>query len=423
MSIALLLCISISTSAYDFEVDGIYYTILSESENTCEVSRGDCEYIGDVVIPSTVTFENREFYVTQIGESAFSSCFLLSSVTIPDSVTEIGESAFGACTALKGITIPDSVTEIGSYAFEYCGSLEWISIAASVEHLGKCLFEACPSLAQISVAQDNPYYCSVDGVLFNKDCSTILTYPSSKAGSIYIMPSSVTTIAESAFLGCVDLTTVTIPDSVTDIGSKAFSDCTSLTSIKIPDSVIRIGESVFWGCYNMASVTISNKLSKIETNVFRFCTSLKSIIIPESVLEIGSFAFLDCHSLISISIPSSVIEIGNMAFSECFRLTSVFYNCENPVQMNGGGIFYESLGSATLYVPVTAVEKCKIISPWKDFKIIQAYDFSSVETVSGEEDKYEIGRYDISGATVDKDYKGLVIVTYSDGTTKKTHQK
>lgn len=455
--------------AYDFEVDGIFYTILSEYEMTCEVSAGGCEYEGIIEIPAVVSYDNRELSVTALGDYAFADCnslvsvttpnslksigsgtfgncialtnvsignsvtvignqafmgcLSLESVTIPDSVTEIGDGTFSACTSLKAVTIPDSVTKIGSYAFEYCGSLEWISIPASVESLGKCLFENCPSLVQISVAQDNPYYCSVDGVLFSKDCSTLLSYPCSKDGNIYFIPSSVTTIAESAFWGCGALTSVTIPDSVTNIESDAFNNCVSLTSIKIPDSVTKIGESVFWGCYNLTSVTISNKLSKIETNVFRFCTSLKSVIIPESVLEIGSHAFLCCNSLISISIPSSVIEIGNQAFAECLRLTSVFYNCENPIQMNGGGIFDESLGSATLYVPVTAVEKCKMISPWKDFMNIEAYDFSRVESVTTDAAKTIIGHFDTTGAIVNEDYKGVVITKYSDGSTKKNLHK
>ena len=122
-------------------------------------------------------------------------------------------------------------------------------------------------------------------------------------------------------------------------------------------------------------------------------------------------------------IPSSVKAIGRSAFNNCGNLNTVYYNCVEPVEIDDNSIFIDSLDKAVLYVPESAVDKCKIISPRKYFKNIEVYDFSGVETVSGCAGKSETGRYDISGSPIDEDYKGMVIVTYSDGTTQKTLQK
>ena len=108
---------SISSSAYDVEVDGIYYNI---SETTAIVTRGTYYYSGDIVIPESITFGNSKYSVTSIGSSAFWYCSGLTSVTIPNSVISIGDHAFMHCSGLTSITIPNSVTSIGEETFAYC---------------------------------------------------------------------------------------------------------------------------------------------------------------------------------------------------------------------------------------------------------------------------------------------------------------
>ena len=111
---------SISASAYDVEVDGIYYDI---SGTTATVTRGD--YSGDIVIPESITYNNSKYSVTSIGDEAFAYCRSLTSVTIPNSMTSIGYRAFASCRSLTSITIPNSVTSIGDWAFEGCTSLTY----------------------------------------------------------------------------------------------------------------------------------------------------------------------------------------------------------------------------------------------------------------------------------------------------------
>ena len=118
---SLILSVVFSTSAlaYDVKIDGIYYNLISKGK-TAEVTSGEEKYSGEVVIPSSITVEGKEYTVTSIGKDAFYKCSGLTSVTIPNSVTSIGNSAFNRCSGLTSITIPNSVTSIGGSAFYYC---------------------------------------------------------------------------------------------------------------------------------------------------------------------------------------------------------------------------------------------------------------------------------------------------------------
>ena len=118
---SLILSVVFSTSAlaYDVKIDGIYYNLISKGK-TAEVTYGEEKYSGEVVIPSSITVEGKEYTVTSIGKKAFYDCSGLTSISIGNSVTSIGEMAFQGCSSLTSVTIPNSVTSIGLQAFDSC---------------------------------------------------------------------------------------------------------------------------------------------------------------------------------------------------------------------------------------------------------------------------------------------------------------
>jgi len=141
----------LNASAY-FEVDGIFYNIVDEAKSTCEVTyyRGGDGYSGDVTIPESITWGNKQWQVVRIGNNAFKSNAGLTSVSIPNSATRIRESAFYECSGLKSVTIGNAVTQIDDYAFYRCSSLTSVSIPNSVTKIGMMAFSEC-GLTSVSI--------------------------------------------------------------------------------------------------------------------------------------------------------------------------------------------------------------------------------------------------------------------------------
>ena len=223
----------VQASAYDFEVDGIYYDAISIEDLTAAVTHGENEYSGNVVIPSTVVFRGRTFDVVAIGSNAFYECGSLKSVEIPNGVTSIGESAFEDCTSLASVVIPNGVTSIGESAFTACRSLASVEIPNSVTSIGEYAFNACSSLASV------------------------------------VIPNSVTSIGESAFVDCTSLASVVIPNGVTSIGEYAFDGCTSLASVEIPNSVTEIGNLAFFGCTHLSSFVLGSGVNSWKSDLYK----------------------------------------------------------------------------------------------------------------------------------------------------------
>ena len=308
------------------------YSVKEGTRIICDNAFTWCRSLSDIVIPDSVT---------SIGFGAFFNCSSLSNIVIPDSVTSIGGAAFFTCGSLSSIVIPDSVTSIGNSVFRGCSSLSEIVIPDSVTSIGIGAFGGCASLQYLSIPKSviclngNPFYnmngkleclspnfIYEDDVLFNKDKSIIISFRNQSVES-YVIPSSVTSIGNSAFSCCSSLSEVVIPSSVNSIGNSAFSCCSSLSKVVIPTSVTSIGHNVFQGCSSLSEIVIPDSVTSIGNSAFSGCSSLSKIVIPTSVTSIGDWTFSGCSSLSEVVIPSSVTSIGGFAFKDCGSLSTI----------------------------------------------------------------------------------------------------
>lgn len=211
-------------------------------------------------------------------------------IIIPETVVKIGDEAFFNCHYLTSISIPESVTSIGKYAFHFCLRLLNATIPKNVKSIGVGAFAGEASMSDIQVSEDNKYFTSENGILYDKKKKVLIQCPRAKSGEIKI-PESVTNIGEEAFEYCQNVTSIIIPESVTNIGRVAFKSCENLTSVIIPQGVTQIEESTFSGCSSLSNVTIPKGVTSISNSAFYSCTSLKNITIPETVTSIDKSAF------------------------------------------------------------------------------------------------------------------------------------
>ena len=201
--------------------------------------------------------------ITSIGDYAFAGCEM-TSITLPKSIQSIGSYAFLECNNLQNLTIPENVTSIGSYALYQCSTLKEINVPSKVKTIGERAFDYCSNLKNINVDKNNVTFCSVDGVLFNKNQTSLIRYPQGKTQTKYIIPSGVSTIEYAAFLECDYLTEISIPDSVTKIASRAFCDCSLLKNIALPSKIKTIASQTFSGCEAIESIVIPHGVKTIE---------------------------------------------------------------------------------------------------------------------------------------------------------------
>ena len=337
------------------------YSIKEGVRIICDKAFFYCRSLTDIVIPDSVT---------SIGDKAFFRCSSLTSLVIPDGVTRIGTGTFFGCESLSSLVIPNGVTCIGDGAFSGCRFLSGIVIPNGVTSIGDCAFGGCSSflIKYISIPKSviclngnpfvnwngkleclSPNFIYEDDVLFNKDKSKIISFRNQAIRS-YIIPSSVTSIGDSAFAGCSSLSNIAIPSSVNSIGDKAFWNCCSLSSIVIPNSVTSIGDRAFDNCssFLIKYISIPKNVICLNGNPFANwhgkleCLSpnfiyeddvlfnkdkskiiscrnqaIRSYIIPGSVTSIGDYAFEGCSFLSDIVIPASVTSIGRGAFRDC----------------------------------------------------------------------------------------------------------
>ena len=239
-----------------------------------------CKKLTGIIIPHKVT---------KIEKGTFDFCSSLVEVVLPDEISIIDESAFCNCKKLSKINIPQNLQYIGDYAFAFCTNLPGIIIPEGVKSIGIRAFNSCDNMSQIAVDINNPYYTSEQGILYNKDKTTLIVSPAGNTEPDIIIPSSVTYISDDAFTGCKKMSHIIIPEGVTYIGDYAFMYCYGLTSISIPSSVTSIGTSAFYYCFRLSSMTITGGDISIGKAAFDRCDKLIHIHYPSSYASAEKF--------------------------------------------------------------------------------------------------------------------------------------
>jgi hypothetical protein len=292
--------------------------------------------------------------------------------TIDDNgaVTITGYTGPGGAVAIPSSIYGFPVTGIGGGAFVYNSTVTSVSIPASVRNIGSRPFFACGKLYAITVDVSNPAVSSLDGVLFDRNQTSLIQFPGAKAGHYSIpnsvsnigsyafsecdlltgvtIPNSVVRIEDSAFWGCLGITNLTVPANVASMGSAVFEHCNSLTRVIISNAVI--GEQEFYSCPALNSVTIENGVKSIPTVAFAYCTSLTTFTIPNSATNIGNYAFQNCSGLTSVMIGSGIVKIEGFVFQGCTNLTSTFFRGNAPALQ---GNAFDGENAVIYYLPGT----------------------------------------------------------------------
>lgn len=239
-----------------------------------------CESLESVTIPnSAATIESLAFY----------GCVGLTNVTLPSNLSIINSEVFSGCLNLTNINIPNTVEEIDLNAFRGCSSLQTISIPDNLRYLGEGAFSGCPSLTYFEIGS-NSYFSVADGVLYDKNATTLLCYPNGKSGSF------------------------SIPNTVTKIGTLSFAYSAQLTDISIPNSVVSINPNAFRYCTSLTSVTIPGSVKNIDYYAFSDNPGLKSVImnpVVPPVVNTSLLPFANCKNLIgsgAIKVPNGSLD-------------------------------------------------------------------------------------------------------------------
>ncbi len=312
--------------------------------------------------------------VTRIGESAFYDCSNLTSVTLSSNLITIGDLAFSGCSRLTNVAIPNSVTSVGYSAFRTCFSLIEITIPQSLTTIGAGAFSGCDSLISITVDAMNPAYSSFDGVLLNKNQTTLIHCPSAKAGT-FVVPASVITIGNNAFYKCTNLSAIAVDTRngyYTSVGGVLFNKSQTIliqcpggkiATAPVPATVTNIAEYAFYNCIGLAAIDVDSLnplyssidgvlFNKSQTVLIR-CPPAKtgSYAIPATATNLGNSAFFNCSSLTNILIPQSVIRMEDSVFDGCTGLDAINANALNPVYSSLDGVLFNKTQTMLVQCP------------------------------------------------------------------------
>ena len=365
----------------DVVIDGLKFTLLKTTHQAKLLFQNTLDDKAEILqIPSEVEYEGVKYIVTSINQSVFASNTVIKQITIPKTIKNTN---FGS---MNGIT--------------------------------SNLFSGCLSLETIEVDEENPAMCSLDGVLFNKNKTTLISYPAASPRESYNVPDNVIKAARGAFFSsqhlkkivlpdkmetlgvnlfgnsnsleevilpsnikelpvylfkdCKKLKSVDMPKDLTTIRYSAFEGCSSLESISLPKSVVTVDFAAFMDCTSLKSVILSPNLKELPQSMFKGCSNLSEVTIPLGVTSIGNGVFVSCEAMQSFDLPESINSIDGFAFGQLPNLKDIYCHSTTVPNTNKNAFYGTDLSQATLHVPAASVSAYQATEPWKSFTEIVA---------------------------------------------------
>lgn len=382
---------AIGGNAVDFIVDGIRYEAVDDTSVVVMplgdpiLTSGNPTYSGNITIPAKVTYNEVEYRVVGIGNHAFYNCSSLNSVTISEGIEYISAYALSFCSDLTSISIPNSVISVDKGAF--IGTTWYENLPDGVVYIGRVA-----------------YTYKYKGTMSQDTCIVL------KEGTV--------SITDGAFERCSNLVSIELPSTLNNIGMLAFSGCIKLDSISIPESVKRIGLYAFiaTGWFNalpegpiyFGSMLFGRKGFDILEDTFA---------IKEGTKIVNIMSFTGQNRLKTLIFPESLEVIDERAFDYCDSLTEITSIATVPPTLIKNAFTTTVYENAILYVPAESVNSYKTAEGWKDF--LNIVPIGTTGVTKPEANNVVAGYYDLSGKRIEEPQKGLNIIKYTNGQTKK----
>ncbi|MCD7949919.1 MAG: leucine-rich repeat domain-containing protein [Erysipelotrichaceae bacterium] len=285
------------------EYDHLFSVWLPKTIRTIETSAFEgCGLLQEINLPE---------YLKEIQDYAFCNCDSLNINIIPDHVEYLGEGAFAYCHMMQEMILSSQLKVLKTNTFQECYALACLYVSEAIEniednvcedetHLVKVkaeAFDLCRKQEAIIVNVDDPLYTTIDGVLYNKDCTTLIRYPANKKGDTFVIPNTVTKIERYAFDHNYELHKVIIPDSVTTIETGAFQFCERIVEIQLSKNVHKLPSEAFIYCSDLKAIDIFH-VTEMEDTVFYSCQSIEELTLPKGLIKMDIQEFDECPKLI-----------------------------------------------------------------------------------------------------------------------------
>lgn len=401
--VALCLC-TLSSSAFDFEVNGIQYSYKEDGVVISSVSKS---LESDYTILETVAYLGKEYKVIAVGENAFEKHNEIASITIPASISSIGMFAFTECSNLSEVIFNDSEETITIDAKPFDKSpIKKMYIGRERKFTYYLYFDNYP-FSGIETISEVKFGDRVKEINYNefKDCLNLSTI---------VLGNNTEVINSGAFSGCTGLHSIIFPECLSRIESGAFYE-SGITTVALPASVTYLGGNSFAKCKSLNKVVLNDVIAKIEDDTFAYDSNLVEIDLGKSVTSIGTLAFYDCNKLKSIRLPNSLTMFGRKVFCGCGSLEAIIAESESPFNFIEDVFDYTTYDNATLYVPTNSLAAYNASYYWNKFKNIVEGMPAGIKGIYSSRDSREFDSYNILGQKSTMQTSGIYIVKHSGG--------